>query len=61
MPFAFMSLDTKIIPSMQVDFSVSSHKAKVEGAASQYNECGTIMAGVYQWRLRCCPTGMNDH
>ena len=56
-----MALDAKMIPSMQVDFSVSSQEAKAEGTAGQYKESGTFMVGGRQWKLRCYPTGMNDH
>jgi hypothetical protein len=33
-----MALDAKMIPSMQVDFSISSQEVKVEGTAGQYKE-----------------------
>ena len=56
-----MALDAKIIPSMQVYFSVSSQEAKAEGTTGQYKESGTFVVGGRQWKLRCYPTGMNDH
>jgi hypothetical protein len=40
-----MALHTKMIPSMQVDFSVSSQEAKAEGTAGQYKESSTFMVG----------------
>jgi hypothetical protein len=46
-----MALDAKMIPSMKVDFSVSSQDAKAEGTAGQYKESGTFMAGGHQWKL----------
>ena len=56
-----MVLDAKMIPSMQVDFSVSSQEAKAEGTVGKFKESGTFMVGGHQWKLRCYPTGMNDH
>jgi hypothetical protein len=56
-----MALDDKMIPSMKVDFSVSSQEAKAQGTASYYKEFGTFMGGGYQWKLCCYPIGMNDH
>jgi hypothetical protein len=56
-----MALDAKMIPSMQVDFSVSSEEAKAEGTADNFKESGAFMVGGRQWKLRCYPTGMNDH
>ena len=55
-----MALDAKMIPSMQVDFSVSSQEAKAEGTAGNFKE-SVFMVGGRQWKLRCYPTGMNDH
>jgi hypothetical protein len=40
-----MALDAKMIPSMQVDFLVSSQEVKAEGTAGQYKESGTFMVG----------------
>jgi hypothetical protein len=56
-----MALDAKMIPSMQVDFSVSSQETKVEGTAGNFKEFGTFMVGGRQWKLLCYPIGMNDH
>ena len=56
-----MALDAKMIPSMQVDFLVSSQEAKAEGTAGQYKDSDTFMVGDRQWKLHCYPTGMNDH
>jgi hypothetical protein len=56
-----MSLDAKMIPYMQVDFSVSSQEAKAEGTIGHYKKSGTFMVGGRKWRLHCYPTGMNDH
>jgi hypothetical protein len=56
-----MALDAKMIPSMQVDFSVSSQEATTEGIAGKVKESGTFMVGGHQWKLHCYPTGMNDH
>jgi hypothetical protein len=56
-----MDLDTKMIPSMQVDFSVSSQEAKAEGTADNFKEYGMFMVGGHQWKLHCYPIGMNDH
>jgi hypothetical protein len=56
-----MALHTKMIPSMQVDFSVSSQEAKAEGTAGQYKESSTFMVGGRQWKLHCYHTGMNCH
>ena len=56
-----MALDAKMIPSMQVDFSVSSQEVKAEGTTGQYKESSTFMVGGRQWKLRCYPIGMNDH
>jgi hypothetical protein len=56
-----MALNAKMIPSMQVDFSISSHEEKAEGIAGQYRESGTVKVGGCQWRLLCYPIGMNDH
>jgi hypothetical protein len=56
-----MALDAKMIPSMQVDFSVSSQEATTEGTAGKFKESGRFMVGGRQWKLRCYPTGMNDH
>jgi hypothetical protein len=56
-----MALDTKMIPSMQVDFSVSSQEAKVEGTTGNFKESGMFMVGSRQWKLRCYPSSMKDH
>jgi hypothetical protein len=56
-----MDLDAKMIPSMQFNFSVSSHETKEQGTMGQYKESDTFMVGGRQWKLCCCPTGMNDH
>jgi hypothetical protein len=56
-----VALDVKMIPSMQVDFSVSSQEAKAEETAGQYKEPGTFMMGGHQWKLHCYPRRMNDH
>jgi hypothetical protein len=50
-----------MIPSMQVDFSVSSQEATIEGTAGKFKESGTFLVGGCQWKLRCYPTSMNDH
>jgi hypothetical protein len=54
-----MALDAKMIPSMQVDFSVSSQEATAEGTEGKYKESGTFMVGGRQWKLHCYPIGMN--
>jgi hypothetical protein len=54
-----MALDATMIPSMHVDLSVSSQEAKAEGTACNFKE--SVMVGGRQWKLRCYPTGMNDH
>jgi hypothetical protein len=56
-----MALDTKMIPSMQVDFLVSSQEATAEGIAGKFKESGMFMVGGRQWKLHCYPRGMNDH
>jgi hypothetical protein len=56
-----MILDTKMIPSMQVNFSVSSQEAKAEGTAGNFKESGTFMVGGRQWKLCCYSTCMKDH
>jgi hypothetical protein len=56
-----MALDAKMVPSMQVDFLVSSQEAKAEGTTSNFKESGMFMVGGRQWKLGCYPTGMNDH
>jgi hypothetical protein len=55
-----MALDAKMIPSMQVDFSVSSQEAKAEGTAGNFKESSTFMVRGRQWKLRCYHTRMND-
>jgi hypothetical protein len=40
-----MALDAKMVPSMQVDFLVSSQEAKAEGTASNFKESGMFMVG----------------
>jgi hypothetical protein len=56
-----MTLKAKMIPSMLVDFLVSSQAAKAEGTAGQYKESGMFMVGGHQWKLRCYSTCINDH
>jgi hypothetical protein len=56
-----MSLDDKMIPFVQVDFSISRQEATAEGTASKFMESSTFMMGSRQWKLHCYPTGMNDH
>jgi hypothetical protein len=56
-----MTLKAEMIPSMLVDFLVSSQEAKAEGTAGQYKESSMFMVGGSQWMLCCYPTGMNDH
>jgi hypothetical protein len=55
------TLDTKMIPSMQVDVSVSSQETTAEGTAGKFKESDTFMVGGRQWKLCCYPTCMNDH
>jgi hypothetical protein len=56
-----MALDAKMIPSMQVDFLVSSQEATAEGTAGKFKESDMFMVGGRQWKLHCYPIGMNDH
>jgi hypothetical protein len=56
-----MDVDAKMIPSMQVDFPVSSQEATAEKTAGKFKEYDTLMVGCHQWKLRCYPRGMNDH
>jgi hypothetical protein len=56
-----MALHAKMIPSVQVNFSVSSQEVKDEGTAGNFKESGTFIVGGRQWKLRCYPTCMNDH
>jgi hypothetical protein len=43
--FDIMALDAKMVPSMQVDFLVSSQEAKAEGTASNFKESSMFMVG----------------
>jgi hypothetical protein len=56
-----LQLEAKMVPSMQVDFSISSQQAKAEGTTCPYKESGMFMVGGRQWKLCCYPTGMNEH
>jgi hypothetical protein len=56
-----MALFAKMIPSMQVDFSVSIQEEKVEGTIGNFKESSMFMVGGRHWKPRCYPTGMNGH